>query len=660
MSGAGDGTRVTLARKTLAIFVLASVILTGGLFLSARGIMYDGFRKIEQEIAFENVRRVVNAVNNELTALDLKFSDWSNWDDMYQYVDDRGMRFETSNFMPYSFKAGRFNLLAVLDTSGGFVFRRAVDIKSAKETAIPAAEWERLRSKAEAAYKASPDGMKGVYTFAGEPMLTAVKPILTTEGKGPANGLLIVGRFLNRDMIAKMAEEVELPISSLLPTGTGLTEWNRHAKESIKRGSSAYVHVAGPKAIHGHALIKDIDGTPALILSFRQERTIMAEARRSLSVLFLSMALIGASIIVIALLTLNNNVLAPLRNIIRDVAAVAERGDPALRISTKHENELGNLTDSINGMLAALERSQNALRESEEQLRLANEELERRVTERTRELEESNLKLKDEITVRITAEKELARHRDDLENLVAERTRALEDAQAQIVASERLIVMGQFAGTVAHEIRNPLAIISNSVYFLQNKIVTDDPKIRSYMERIRNQVNRTAEIIDNMMRLTRLGEPVRKQFDLIGALRDGHDAAKAPEYVNTVWSVPKRPYFINADIDQIKIAFKNVIRNAIQAMPTGGTLSISVKTETDETGDWAAIRFEDKGEGISPGEIDKIFQPLYTTKSYGMGFGLPIAKMVVDKHGGSIDVTSQQGKGTLFTIRLPLETTQTG
>lgn len=224
-------------------------------------------------------------------------------------------------------------------------------------------------------------------------------------------------------------------------------------------------------------------------------------------------------------------------------------------------------------------------------------------------------------------------------------------AEAQLRTYERLATLGQVAGSISHEIRNPLAIIGTSVFFLENRLKDADDKVKQHLSRIHDSIQRSTSIIQSLLNLTQMKEPGFQNLDLKEVIAESIASAAAPETVKVALDFPEGPVVVRADREQLRMAFSNLITNAIQAMDSGGTLTVKLLKENNTV----ALSFTDTGPGIKPENMLRLFQPLFSTKSRGIGFGLSIAKMVAEKHGGSIEVFSPPGAGATFTVRLPLK-----
>lgn len=238
----------------------------------------------------------------------------------------------------------------------------------------------------------------------------------------------------------------------------------------------------------------------------------------------------------------------------------------------------------------------------------------------------------------------------ELEARVEERTRELKQTQEKLILGEKLAAIGKLSGSIAHELRNPLGTISNALYFLNLKIDASDPKIRKHLDLIKQEVSRSQKIISNLVDFSKSKKLVVSQGSIKQVLDASLATVQVPSVVSVRMSIPSDLPSIEMDADQVQQAFRNLIVNAIDAMPGGGTLDIHASSN----GERARVSFKDSGTGIDPLEASMVFEPLYTTKPSGMGFGLPIVKDTVEKHGGSVAFESEPGKGTTFTIEFPV------
>jgi len=223
--------------------------------------------------------------------------------------------------------------------------------------------------------------------------------------------------------------------------------------------------------------------------------------------------------------------------------------------------------------------------------------------------------------------------------------------QEQLLASERLATLGQFSGNISHELRNPLGVIGSSVYYLKTKLKDADEKTHEHLDRIKQSVDGSTAIIESLLSLTRMKEPQLEEFDLVAVAHDAITTTKVSDTVEVIRNFPEQEVMVSADREQLRMAFKNIVKNAGEAMDGGGTLTVTVHTATDGQSE---VSFADTGSGIALENLDRVFQPLFSTKASGIGFGLSIAKMVIDKHGGTIEAKSEPGKGATFIARLPL------
>lgn len=239
----------------------------------------------------------------------------------------------------------------------------------------------------------------------------------------------------------------------------------------------------------------------------------------------------------------------------------------------------------------------------------------------------------------------------ELEQRVAERTAELKAAQEQLVRRERLAVLGQLAGGVAHEIRNPLGVISNAIYFLQMVLTDTDELVKEYLAIISNRVHEAEQIVSDLLSMSRVKPAQREQTVISSLVNEVLTRHPPPPMVTVTTHIPANLPPILVDPQQIRQVLANLVTNAYQAIPERGELIIEGCTE----GSRIKLSFRDTGIGMSPETMAQIFEPLFTTKARGIGLGLSVSKNLVEVNGGTIQVESIEGQESTFTLLLPIK-----
>lgn len=249
-------------------------------------------------------------------------------------------------------------------------------------------------------------------------------------------------------------------------------------------------------------------------------------------------------------------------------------------------------------------------------------------------------------------EKSLRGYYEQLEDEVEVRTRDLEKVQEKLIRSERLAAVGELASGVGHELRNPLNVIRNCAYLLDMALSDKgDEEAKNTLQVLDKQIDIANKIVTDLLDFTRITPPSKVMVDLNSLINESLSWVTVPEHVTVNANLNGNDLHIHTDAEQIGRVFANIISNAIQAMNGRGELDIDTGIEND----LALVSFRDNGCGIPEENLEKIFEPLFTTKPKGIGLGLAITKRLVEQNGGKIEVASQAGQGTTFTIKLPLE-----
>jgi PAS domain S-box-containing protein len=248
-------------------------------------------------------------------------------------------------------------------------------------------------------------------------------------------------------------------------------------------------------------------------------------------------------------------------------------------------------------------------------------------------------------------ERKIDEYSKHLKCMVDLRTVQLKDTNERLVKSERLAAIGELAGMVGHDLRNPLAGIKNAVYFLKKKGKTiSEAQAKEMLETIDKALEHSDKIINDLLDYAREMHLELTKYAAHTLVDEALRMIQVPNRIQIVNHVDEETWiWVNAD--KMMRVFINLIKNAIDAMPQKGTLRIS----SCQTKECAEIVFADAGTGIPTETLHKLFMPLFTTKAQGMGFGLAICKRIIEAHGGTINVKTELNKGTTFTVTLPLK-----
>ena len=215
---------------------------------------------------------------------------------------------------------------------------------------------------------------------------------------------------------------------------------------------------------------------------------------------------------------------------------------------------------------------------------------------------------------------------------------------------ERMATLGQVAGGVAHELRNPLNVVKTSVYYLLNARTATPEKSAEHLARIERQVTLADGVITTLSSFAKIPLPNLRPTSIDECVRRSLENNPSPQNVQVSTDCPAALPPVLADGNQIQIVLSNLIRNARDAMPDGGTLTVTVR----HVGDHVEIAVTDTGVGIPPENLSRITEPLFSTKARGLGLGLAIARSILEKNKASLHVASALGHGTTFTVQLPV------
>jgi len=248
---------------------------------------------------------------------------------------------------------------------------------------------------------------------------------------------------------------------------------------------------------------------------------------------------------------------------------------------------------------------------------------------------------------------ELKAFSQQMEEKIQKTTADLRKTEAQLIRSEKLAALGQLAAGIAHEIRNPLTSINILIHSLTENFPPETAHHED-LQVIEEEISRINEIVDQFLRFARPAPPLLQKTDALSIFEETLQLLRPQIEKNRI--IVEKEFRalppISMDREQMKQVILNLLLNAIQAMPNGGRLTLRGRVLENDR--WVTFSIQDSGIGIPSEDMNKLFDPFFSTKEGGVGLGLPIAHRIIDQHHGKIEVDSATGKGTLLTVWLPI------
>jgi signal transduction histidine kinase len=252
----------------------------------------------------------------------------------------------------------------------------------------------------------------------------------------------------------------------------------------------------------------------------------------------------------------------------------------------------------------------------------------------------------------INLQQSLNQYYHGLEEIIDKKSRELESAQEKLIRSERLAAVGALGSAVSHELRNPLNVIQNCVYLLNMSLENEtDKDIKTTLNMINQQVIISNRIVTDLLDFARVKPPERNVTEISELVDTSLGSVAIPWNIKISKTVVADGLQVSVDGGQVVHALNNIILNAVEAITGEGEINIKANLADR---DKILIEITDNGCGISPENLEKVFEPLFTTKTRGIGLGLAITRRLIELNGGRVSVVSKVNKGTTFTVELPI------
>ncbi|WAL61903.1 CHASE4 domain-containing protein [Thermocoleostomius sinensis] len=365
-----------LRSKVLFVLSLGLIGLSGSFYVISRTLLTSGYAQLEQQQTDQDVQRVLDALSQEVDNVSRFALDYAKWDETYRFIEDRNQEYIDSTFTNY-IDALQMNAILYVDDSNKVAFSLGADLAAGKEASVSQALLNQLNPAGALVKHADPQSSTaGIVQLPEGPMLIGSRPIVTSEGEGPIRGSVIMGRYLNDELLQELGRRTKLPNLAIERfDSTQLPSDFQQARQALTGNSddAIVVQALDQQSVAGYALIKDISGNPAFLLRVVEPRDIYAQGQASSNYLILAILVTGSVFSVVILFFLERNVLSRLSYLSSGVTRIGSRGISNERVTLAGNDELSNLATTFNSVLDQLQTYQTSLQENATRLQQQNQ-----------------------------------------------------------------------------------------------------------------------------------------------------------------------------------------------------------------------------------------------------------------------------------------------
>ncbi len=621
---------MSLRMKVALILLNVCALYCVAVVVVERTISQPSFAELEREEAKKDLERCVQAIDRELHHLDLLCFDWSAWDDTYRFVQDGDQGYVDTNLVASTFTLNDLSLLYVFDLTGRLVWGKAIDLETEEAIALEALPMGHRSADHPFLHHEEPgSSITGVQMTERGPMLLSSRPIVTSEREGPIRGTLLMGRFLTDRLVTTLAQQTRVDMTALPLTGQSAVWSARQPSDGVTRDA---IPVLVSEERDGYLRVSttypNTDAEPVLLVQADVPRDIMARGRSAMRSAVFSLAIAGASALLVMLLVSQRTVVAPIVALTRHATRIGQSGDLDARLSADRDDEIGALANEFNQMLEHLSEARRRL--LEESYRSGKADMIAGALHNVRNALGPVMVDVDELRARLSE-----MHMDRIEAALAE----LAGSNGPPKRRRELLAYVQLATKrlvhLAQDMPEHLARISQQVAWIQQMLTQEE------------EASRGTPVLESLQ----LDEMVRDAVEL------ARDRCRATLHVASDPSLARIGPVRAARMGLLQV-MGNLLTNAAEAKPTdrddGVQVDISAGVERDNGTDLAHIRVRDDGCGIDPALLDRVFERGFSTKARSWGLGLHWSANAVAAMGGRIYVESEGAdRGTCVHVLLP-------
>jgi two-component system, NtrC family, sensor kinase len=621
---------MSIRKKTLIIVGLTLIVLMAVMVIAAKVVVTEGFVALETEEAQMNVKRAVNKIDDVLETLKSVVGDWAPWDETYQFAEDLNKNYIETNLNNDTLGNLNIKFMIFLSNDGQLLYEKALDSAHATEIALSRPLIDKIREKK--LLREFPDvksSRSGLIITSDGPLLVASRAILKSDFSGPTRGALVVGKFLDEPLIKEISQNTHTQLSVQLYASDQISSDFKTAKASFSENTPIPVFPLDADTIGGYAIIKNIDGDPAVVLKAEMPRKIFRQGQTTINYYLISIAGIGILFVALIMVFLEKSVLSPLSNLNLSVSRIGESGNFSMMLPSSAKDEIGNLANEINKMLNQL--SESRIRLMEQSYWSGMAEMASGVLHNVRN---SLNPIVGQIQIL----------RDDIGkfpiNQIETAKRELEEGN---ISEERRLDLKKF------------------LYLADQRLLDLVSKTKSSLGETTERISHVEQILDDHQKWSNYDSPSESIMlhDLVG---------KSVDFLRSDWkddiSIDVEPAVaasgsVVGNKIRIEQVFGNILNNAIESIRRKGNGSgkIRILAGVEKTNGQIMkhVQISDDGAGIESDKLEQVFKRGFTTKSTGSsGIGLHWCANAVSAMNGKMYAESQgPGKGACFHLLLP-------
>ncbi|NWF69074.1 MAG: hypothetical protein HXY40_08310 [Chloroflexi bacterium] len=583
---------MSLRRKSVLSIGISVVLLLVGLLLFSRLFLLGSFLELEAGIVREHTWRVINEYESENNHFHTLAIGWAHWDDTFNFARGQYADYVARNLDDYYLLNEHLDVIALLDAEGHILYATTFE-NTRGEFLAPSAEVTALLTPDSALLQAVtyPDGLVGLVMLEQGPLMVAAVPILRSDGRGAAAGTLVFGRWLDAAERQLLAQRTRFDLELQAFDSAALPADFATVQGAVLQ-ETIVTRVLNEQMVAGYTLLRDISGAPAYVLRVCLPRAIYAQGERVLFYFVLFMIGAFALLALIAWGILERGILARVARLDSELRRIRQSGDFALRVSAAGQDELSSLALSTNAMLESL-------------------------------------------------------------------------ANSHQIVQQALDVREQTLRSISHDARTPLSVITMYAEMLQREMHGSvNPKQSEVLTNIRASAFQLLGFINNLLDDAQLSAGkltlIKSEFMLADLLSDvrlvTQPLADKKGLTLTFDCEADLPPILYGDVTRLTQIVTNLVTNAIKYTESG---YVRVRSTRSDPQQWT-IFVEDSGIGIDDTAQRLVFEAFWQSsgkpgKVSGVGLGLSIVKQLTEIMGGTVRLQSTPGKGSVFSVCLPLE-----